>query len=104
MLGPDDKPAIMRGGGMPQLTHLFVSRVLLGNRQTLQEVGLNHNTVEVRQFGCFSSHRQLCKCQLVSSWGNLQPKHLQQIPLYSRGEAKIAVTQMAGMYNMLTLS
>ena len=104
MLGTDDKMVVMRRGSMPQLTHFLVGRILLSHRHTLQEVGFNHNTVEVRWFGCVSSHRQPCKRQLVSAWRKLQTKHLQQISLYSRGVAKIATTLMAGVYDVLTFS
>ena len=102
MLGADDKLAITQGGSMPQFMHLPASQILLGNQQMLQKVGLDHNTVEVRRFGCFSSRRQPCKLQLISAWRKLQTKDLQWISLYSRGAAKVATTLMAGMYDVLT--
>ena len=104
MLGTDDKTVVTQHGSMPQLTHFLVGRILLSHRHMLQEVGFNHNTVEVRRFGCVSSHWQPCKRQLVSAWRKLQTKDLQWISLYSRVAVKIVATQMAGMYNVLTLS
>ena len=104
MLGTNDKTVVTRRGSMPQLTHFLVGRILLSHRHTLQEVGFNHNTVEVRRFGCVSSRRQPCERQLVSVWRQLQTKHLQRISLYSRGAAKIATTLMAGVYDVLTFS
>ena len=95
---------VMQRGGMPQLTHFVVGWILLGNQHTLQEAGLNQNTVEARRYGNFSSRQQPCKQQLLSFWGKLQTKDLQRISLYGRGVAKIAATQMAGTYDMLTLS
>ena len=104
MLGTDDKTIVTRRGSMPQLTHFPVGRILLSHRHTLQEVGFNHNTVEVRRFGCVSSRRQPCERHLISAWRQLQTKYLQWISLYSRGAAKVAATLMAGMYDVLTLS